>query len=161
MHIIWLFFFPLLLDLSFGHILAAVLKSSGEYYFVGPGLKLGEAKVQIFCNATNPCWFRFCGLMPACYRGPLGSILWQSMWDLWWTKQHWGGSSPLTSVLNPTNAPCSSVTEPEMCIRPAQRACYYSLGWSHSKDIMTADARTSESVISIGIIMSVSANICV
>jgi len=29
------------------------------------------------------------GYSPACYRGELGSIPGQSLWDFWWQKWHW------------------------------------------------------------------------
>jgi hypothetical protein len=32
------------------------------------------------------------------HRGGLGSIPGQIMWDLWWTKWHWGRFSPSASV---------------------------------------------------------------
>jgi hypothetical protein len=37
------------------------------------------------------------GYSPASHRGGQGSSLGQVMWDLWWTKWHWGWFSPSTS----------------------------------------------------------------
>jgi hypothetical protein len=39
----------------------------------------------------------------ASHRGDLGSSSGQVMWDLWWTKWHWGRFSPSTSV-SPANS---------------------------------------------------------
>jgi hypothetical protein len=46
------------------------------------------------------------------HRGGLGSIPSQVIWDLWWTKWHWGGFSPSTSVSPPNlySTNCSTVT---------------------------------------------------
>jgi hypothetical protein len=45
----------------------------------------------------------------ASHRGDPGSIPGQVMWDLWWTKWHWGKFSPSTSVslANPHSTNCS------------------------------------------------------
>jgi hypothetical protein len=43
------------------------------------------------------------GYSPASQSGGPGSSLGQVMWDLWWTKWHWGRFSPNTSV-SPANS---------------------------------------------------------
>jgi hypothetical protein len=45
------------------------------------------------------------------HRGGLGSVPGQVMWDLWWTKWHWGTFSPSTSVspASPHSTDCSII----------------------------------------------------
>jgi hypothetical protein len=47
----------------------------------------------------------------ASHRGGQGSIPGQVMWDLWWTKWHWGRFSPstLVSPANPHSTDCSII----------------------------------------------------
>jgi hypothetical protein len=45
------------------------------------------------------------GESPASHRGGPGQV----MWDLWWTKRHWGMFSPSISV-SPTNHSTDSFT---------------------------------------------------
>jgi hypothetical protein len=46
------------------------------------------------------------------HRGGPGSSPGQVMWDLWWTKWHWGRFFPSTSVslVNPHSTNCSTIT---------------------------------------------------
>jgi hypothetical protein len=47
------------------------------------------------------------GYSPASHRGVPGLRPSQVMWDLWWTKWHWGRFSPSTSV-SPANSPSTN-----------------------------------------------------